>query len=80
MSSEPNGRSDPSNEGAPPGAPRPIKPTPEMIALARQSISEVEIAEDLREIRAGRGLKLEDFIGELEEIARQASEPTVGRG
>ncbi len=48
--------------------------------MALQGIDEEQIAEDIREIRAGRGLKLEDFIGELEEIARQTSEPAVGRG
>lgn len=71
---------DPSDEGAPPGAPRPIKPTPEILALALQGIDEEQIAEDIREIREGRGLRLEDFIGELEEIARQANEQTAGKG
>lgn len=80
MDSEQNGKHDPSDDGAPRGAPRPIKPTPEVIAMALQGIDEEQIAEDIREIRAGRGLKLEDFIGELEEIARQTSEPAVGRG
>ena len=71
---------DPSDEGAPQGAPRPIKPTPEILALALQGIDEEQIAEDIREIREGRGLRLEDFIGELEEIARQANEQTAGKG
>ena len=70
---------DPSDEGAPPGAPRPIKPTPEINSLALQGIDEEQIAEDIREIREGRGLRLEDFIGELEEIGRRANESVPER-
>jgi hypothetical protein len=70
---------DPSDEGAPPGAPRPIKLTEEELAYYRSQINEAEILEGIREIEEGRGLKFEDFIGELEELARRLSEPTPNR-
>ena len=80
MASDQNDRNDPSDDGAPPGAPRPIKPTPEVIAMALQGIDEEEILAGIREIREGRGLRLEDFIGELEEIAQRASEQIAAKG
>lgn len=73
-------RTDPSDEGAPPGAPRPIKPTPEIIALALQGLDEEQILAELREMEGGRWYKLEDFIGELEEGARRPDGPSAGRG
>ena len=75
-----NGEHDPSDEGAPANAPRPIKLTPEQLAQFRAAINEDEIAEELREFREGRGLKLDQFIGELEEIARQAGGETANKG
>ncbi len=75
-----NDRNDPSDAGAPPGAPRPVAPTPEVIARAIQGINEEEILAGIREIENGGGCQLEDFIGELEEIARRANEPTPSRG
>jgi len=74
-----NGEHDPSDEGAPPGAPKPIKLTEEELAYYRSQINEAEILEDLREVEEGRGFKFEDFIGELEELARRASKPTPDR-
>ena len=76
MSNEPN---DPSDAGAPPGAPRPIPATPEIIAMALQGLNEEEVLAEIREIEAGGGQKLEEFIGELEELARQAGGPTVNK-
>ena len=75
-----NNEHDPSDEGAPPGAPKPVKLTPEQLAQFRAAINEDEIAEDLRAFREGRGLKLDQFIGELEELARQVSNPNAEKG
>ena len=75
-----NGEHDPSDEGAPPGAPRPVPPSPEVIAQSLAAINEDELAEELRAFREGRGLKLDQFIGELEEIARRASGTTADKG
>jgi hypothetical protein len=75
-----NGEHDPSDEGAPPGAPKPIKLSPEQLAQFRAAINEDELAEDLRAFREGRGLKLDQFIGELEELARRVSESTPEKG
>ncbi len=71
---------DPSDEGAPPGAPRPIKLTPEQLAEYRAAINEEELMKELREIEEGRGFTFDQFIGELEELARRVSESTPGRG
>ena len=75
-----NGDHDPSDEGAPPGVPKPVKLTPEQLAQYRAAINEDEIAEDIRDIEEGRGLTFDQFIGELEELARRVSESTPGRG
>lgn len=45
---------------------------PEMIAEFVQTFDEQELLREIREMEAGRVYKLEDFIGELEEIARRA--------
>jgi hypothetical protein len=45
------------------------KPSPELMEWARQDLNGVEIAEDIREMRAGGGLQLRDFIDELKQIA-----------
>jgi hypothetical protein len=74
------GEHDPSDEGAPPGAPKPVKLTPEQLAQFRAAINEDDIAEDIRDIEEGRGLTFDQFIGELEELARRVSESTPGRG
>lgn len=60
---------DPSDAGAPPGAPLPVAPSPELVAALAQSVDETELAEELRELRAGGGRTLDQFIGELEEVA-----------
>ncbi len=73
-------QNDPSDDGAPPGAPRPIAPTPEVIAMVLREFNEEEVLAEIREIENGGGRKLEEFIGELEELARQMSEPTGSRG
>jgi hypothetical protein len=62
---------DPSDAGAPPGAPRPVPPSPEVIARSLTAIDEKQIAEDIRAIEEGRGRTLDQFIGELEELARR---------
>ena len=49
-------RDDPSDVGAPPGAPKPVPVPPEILAEA------------IREIRAGRGRSFDDFIGELDSL------------
>lgn len=71
---------DPSDEGAPPGAPRPVKLSPEQLAQFRAAINEDELAAELCEFREGKGLKLDQFIGELEELARQASGAAADKG
>src|SRR6266542_2770788 len=68
---------DPSDAGAPLGAPRPVRATPELIAAALQSINEAEVAQEIREIRSGGGRTLDQFIGELDEIARQSDDSTA---
>jgi hypothetical protein len=61
---------DPSDAGAAPEAPRPIRPAPELIAELLCAINEEAIAQELREIRSG-GRTLDQFIGELEQAARE---------
>jgi hypothetical protein len=63
--------SDPSDAGAPLGAPRPLRPTPELIAALLSTINEAEIAQELREIRSGGWRTLDQFIGELEQAVRE---------
>jgi hypothetical protein len=75
-----NGEHDPSDEGAPPGAPRPIKLTPEQLAQFRAAINEAEVLEELREAQAGGGRTLDQFIGELEELARQLQDKAASKG
>ena len=50
------------------GAPKPVPVPPEMLAEAMATINEAEIAEEIREIRAGRGRSFDDFIGELDSL------------
>jgi hypothetical protein len=40
-----------------------------MLEEARRTFDEAEYAAGVREIEAGRGHRLEDFIGEIEQIA-----------
>jgi hypothetical protein len=56
----------------PPDPPFPIYPVPpELLEFARQTFNEEEFLAELREMRAaGGGYQLEDFITELEELAR----------
>jgi hypothetical protein len=58
---------DPSNPPEP--FPREIIP-PEVLAWARQTFDEEEFLADIREIEATGGVRLEDFIAELEARAR----------
>ena len=64
----PQRRDDPSDVGAPPGAPKPVPVPPEILAEAIATINEAEIAEAIREIRAGRGRSFDDFIDELDAL------------
>jgi hypothetical protein len=58
---------DPSN----PPEPFPREPIPpELLAWARQTFDENEFLADIREIEATGGVRLEDFIAELEARAR----------
>lgn len=52
-------KNDPSDAGAPPGAPAPVAPSPELIAALAQSVDETELAEELRELRSGGGRTLD---------------------
>jgi hypothetical protein len=56
----------------PPEPPFPIYPVPpELLEFARQTFNEEEFLAELREMgAAGGGYQLEDFIAELEELAR----------
>ncbi len=45
---------------------------PEVIEEFRRTFNEEELLREIREMEAGRAYKLEDFIGELEEIAQRA--------
>ena len=58
---------DPSNPAEP--FPREAIP-PEMLAWARQTFDEAEFLADIREIEATGGVRLEDFITEVEARAR----------
>jgi hypothetical protein len=58
---------DPSNPPEP--FPRETIP-PEMLAWARQTFDEAEFLADIREIEATGGVRLEDFITEVEARAR----------
>jgi hypothetical protein len=58
---------DPSNPSEP--FPREKIP-PELLAWARQTFDEEEFLRQVREIEATGGVRLEDFIAELEERAR----------
>jgi hypothetical protein len=44
------------------------RPTPEMIEEARRTFNEEEYLAGVREIEAGNGYRLEDFIEEIERI------------
>ena len=66
---------DPSDIGAPPGAPKPIPVTPEMIAEAIRTFDAKEAAEALREVRENGGFKLEDFLPELEKLVPPSANP-----
>jgi hypothetical protein len=71
VSSSPAGeqsmKPDPSNP--PESFPRETIP-PEILAWARQTFDEEEFLADMREIEATGGVRLEDFIAELEARAR----------
>jgi len=58
---------DPSNPPEP--FPRESIP-PEILAWARQTFDEEEFLQQIHEIEASGGLRLEDFIAELEKRAR----------
>ena len=60
-------RPDPSHPSEP--FPREEIP-PELLAWARQTFNEEEFLKEVREIEATGGLRLEDFLAELEERAR----------
>lgn len=45
------------------------RPTPEMLEEARRTFDEAEYLAGVREIEAGGGHRLEDFIEEIERIA-----------
>lgn len=74
-----NDRYDPSDAGAPEGAPRPTPVPPELLAALRADVNEQEVMREVAEIRSGGGRTLDQFIGELEEAARAARRPGGGR-
>ncbi|MDB5307107.1 MAG: hypothetical protein JWO38_1309 [Gemmataceae bacterium] len=59
-------QADPSDMGAPPGAPKPIPVPPEVVASALREFDEAEVLESIREMLGGDARKLEDFLPELE--------------
>jgi hypothetical protein len=65
---------DPSDVGAPPGAPKPMPVPVEVLTAARRDFNEAEVVEAIREIRGGGGRQLEDFLPDLE---KAASEPDI---
>ncbi len=71
---------DPSDVGAPPGAPRPTPVTAELVAAAQTGPNEAEILEDIREVRSGRGRTLDQFIGELEALTRPTGDSPATKG
>jgi ABC-type transporter Mla subunit MlaD len=62
-------RQDPSDVGAPPGAPKPIPVPPEVIASAIREFDEAEVLENIREMLAGDRHQLEDFLPQLQQAA-----------
>lgn len=53
---------------------------PEVLAEFRRTFNEEELLREIREAEASGWYKLEDFIGELEEIARRADGSTSREG
>jgi hypothetical protein len=68
------------NEYDPSGLPPTPRLTEEELAYYRSQINEAEILAEWREVCEGGGYKLEDFIGELEELARQAQQASADKG
>jgi hypothetical protein len=64
--SETSARDDPSDIGAPSGAPKPIPVPPEVIAEALREFNETEIIEAIRELKRGGGYQLKDILPKLE--------------
>ncbi|WP_439620525.1 hypothetical protein [Gemmata sp.] len=51
-------------------SPQPIPVPAEVVESALRDFDEAEVVAAIREIRAGGGRKLEEFIGDLERAAR----------
>jgi hypothetical protein len=62
-------RNDPSDAGAPPGAPKPVPVPAEVLAAALRDFDEAEVTQGIREIRGGGGRKLVEFLPELQQAA-----------
>ena len=60
--------------------PQSVPVSPEMIASVLQMYNDEALLAEIREMQNGGGYQLDDFIGELEEIARRANEPTSREG
>jgi hypothetical protein len=65
---------DPSDVGAPAGAPKPVPVPLEILSEAMATINEEELLKEIHEIRSGKGRKLEDFVQELQKAAHLANE------
>jgi hypothetical protein len=59
----------PARSSSLPGSPLPVTVPAEVLADAIHTFEEKEVAEAIREIRAGGGRKLDEFLPELEQIA-----------
>ncbi|HEV3387342.1 MAG TPA: hypothetical protein VG097_21160 [Gemmata sp.] len=59
---------DPSDIGAPPGAPKPIPVPPEIVEAALRDFNEEEILKAIEELRRDGGYQLEDILPFLEGV------------
>jgi hypothetical protein len=62
------------------GVPRSEPVPPEMLAEILNNFNEEEVLAEMREAEAGGAKTLDQFIGELEELARRVSDPNSPRG
>jgi hypothetical protein len=67
--------SDPSDIGAPPGAPKPVPVPPEILEAAIRDFNEAEIVEAIQELRREGGYQLKDIIPTLEAAIGQPLTP-----
>jgi hypothetical protein len=63
-------QTDPSDEGAPTGAPKPIPVPPEVLAEAHRTLNLEEIEAEFGEVQAGREYTYEQCIEALDKLTQ----------